>query len=138
MHSVVLVTDGDVVGLNLTMASRVVILDPWWNSASEQQAFCRVFRFGQTETTCLTRFCVKNSVDERLIEMQERKEKEIDSVMKEDAGAKASKMGIRDLMRLFGNIRDDEEGRPFIMTDNVDPRGGFHADKDHEGYADEL
>ncbi|KAF2451686.1 hypothetical protein P171DRAFT_401395 [Karstenula rhodostoma CBS 690.94] len=125
-------------GLNLTMASRVVILDPWWNSASEQQAFCRVFRFGQTETTCLTRFCVKNTVDERLMEMQERKEKEIDSVMKEDAGAKASKMGIRDLMRLFGNIRDDEQGRPFILTDNADPRGGFFADGDHEGYADEL
>jgi hypothetical protein len=131
-----LVADGSAVGLNL--ASRVVILDPWWNSAAEQQAFCRVFRFGQTETTCLTRFCVKNSVDERLIQMQERKEKEIDRVMKEDAGAKAGKMGIRDLMRLFGNIRDDEEGRPFILVDNVDPRGGFHADKDHEGYADEL
>ncbi|KAL5399978.1 hypothetical protein PMIN06_012687 [Paraphaeosphaeria minitans] len=125
-------------GLNLTMASRVVILDPWWNSASEQQAFCRVFRFGQTETTCLTRFCVKNTVDERLIEMQERKEKEIDSVMKEDAGAKAGKMGIRDLMRLFGSLREDEQGRPFILTGNVDPRGGFLADRDHEGYADEA
>ncbi|OAG09882.1 uncharacterized protein CC84DRAFT_1160928 [Paraphaeosphaeria sporulosa] len=125
-------------GLNLTMASRVVILDPWWNSASEQQAFCRVFRFGQTETTCLTRFCVKNTVDERLIQMQERKEKEIDSVMKDDAGAKARKMGIRDLMRLFGSVGDDEEGRPFILADNGDARGGFVADDDHEGYADEL
>jgi len=120
------------------MASRVVILDPWWNSAAEQQAFCRVFRFGQTETTCLTRFCVKNTVDERLIQMQERKEKEIDSVMNADAGAKTRKMKLRDLMRLFGNIRDDEYGRPFIMTDNPDPRGGFFADNDHEGYADEL
>ncbi|KAL5387087.1 hypothetical protein DPSP01_003697 [Paraphaeosphaeria sporulosa] len=120
------------------MASRVVILDPWWNSASEQQAFCRVFRFGQTETTCLTRFCVKNTVDERLIQMQERKEKEIDSVMKDDAGAKARKMGIRDLMRLFGSVGDDEEGRPFILADNGDARGGFVADDDHEGYADEL
>lgn len=119
------------------MASRVVILDPWWNSAAEQQAFCRVFRFGQTEKTCLTRFCVRNTVDDRLIRMQERKEKEIDSVMKEDAGAKARKMTIRDLMELFGDIRDDNQGRLFILVDNVDPHAGFHADRDHEGYADE-
>lgn len=130
-------TDYGAVGLNLTMASRVVILDPWWNSASEQQAFCRVFRFGQRETTCLTRFCVKNTVDERLIQMQERKEKEIDSVMKEDAGAKAGKMSIRDMLRLFGNVHDDEQGRPFIWTNDSNDRGGFYADSDDEGFADE-
>lgn len=138
LHSKHQVTYRITVGLNLTMASRVVILDPWWNAASEQQAFCRVFRFGQTETTCLTRFCVSNTVDERLIQMQERKEKEIDSVMKEDAGAKAGKMGIRDLMRLFGNIRDDDQGRPFILTDNASPHGGFSANNDDEGYADDV
>lgn len=120
------------------MASRVVILDPWWNAAAEQQAFCRVFRYGQTEPTFLTRFCVKTSVDERLVEMQERKQAEIDSVMKEDAAARASKMSIRDLMRLFGNLEEDENGRPFILIDNPDRRGGFHADGDHEGFADEL
>ncbi|KAJ4301538.1 hypothetical protein N0V90_003631 [Kalmusia sp. IMI 367209] len=127
----------DKVGLNLTMASRVVILDPWWNSAAEQQAFCRVFRYGQTEKTSLTRFCVKNTVDERLIQMQEKKQKEIDSVMKDD-GSKVKKMSIRDLMRLFGNLQEDNNGRPFILIDNPDPRGGFRADRDHEGYADEI
>lgn len=119
------------------MASRVIIIDPWWNSAAEQQAFCRVFRYGQKETTFLTRFCVNNTVDQRLIEMQETKKKEIEEVM-EDKGTTAKKMSIRDLMRLFGNIRDDDTGKPFIMVDNPDPRGGFRADGDHEGYADEL
>jgi SNF2 family DNA or RNA helicase len=76
-----LIANSTIVGLNLTMASRVIIIDPWWNSAAEQQAFCRVFRFGQRETTYLTKFCVKNTVDERLIEMQVRKQKEIDEVM---------------------------------------------------------
>lgn len=66
------------------MASRVIIIDPWWNAASEQQAFCRVFRIGQKDTTSMTRFCVKNTVDERLIEMQERKQEEIDEVMEDD------------------------------------------------------
>ena len=48
------------------------------------------------------------------------------------------RMTIKDLMRLFGNVVEDEGGRPFIMVDNPDPRGGFRADRDHEGYADEL
>ena len=119
------------------MASHVVILDPWWNSAAEQQAFCRVFRFGQTQQTFLTRFCVRNTVDERLIEMQERKQKEIDSVMKEDIAAKAGKLELRDLMRLFGNLIDDSEGRPFILVDDAPRGGGFRADSDHEGFADD-
>jgi SNF2 family DNA or RNA helicase len=70
-------------GLNLTMASKVVIVDPWWNQASEQQAFCRVFRIGQRDETFLSRMCVRNTVDERLIEMQGRKQKEIDAVMED-------------------------------------------------------
>lgn len=69
--------------MNLTMASRVIVVDPWWNNASEQQAFCRVFRIGQKETTFMTRFCVKDTVDKRLIEMQEYKKEEIDSVMED-------------------------------------------------------
>jgi len=47
-------------------------------------------------------------------------------------------MGTRDLMRLFGNINDDAEGRPFILVDDPDPRGGFRADDDDEDYADEY
>lgn len=68
-------------GLNLTMASKVIMVDPWWNSASEQQAFCRVFRIGQNEQTYMSRLCVKNTIDQRLIAMQDRKQKEIDGVM---------------------------------------------------------
>jgi SNF2 family DNA or RNA helicase len=72
------------VGLNLTMASKVIMIDPWWNSASEQQAFCRVFRIGQREETFMSRLCVSNTIDQRLIEMQERKQHEIASVMEDD------------------------------------------------------
>ncbi len=67
------------------MASKVIIIDPWWNRASEQQAFCRVFRIGQQDETFMSRMCVKNTVDERVIEMQTRKQREIDGVM-EDHG----------------------------------------------------
>jgi hypothetical protein len=48
-------------------------------------------------------------------------------------------MSIRDLMRLFGNLEEDPDGKPFIMVDNPDPRGGgLRADRDDEGYADEA
>ncbi|CAN9108012.1 unnamed protein product [Alternaria alternata] len=124
-------------GLNLTMASKVIMIDPWWNSASEQQAFCRVFRIGQREETFMSRLCVKNTVDERLIAMQERKQNEIASVM-EDDGKTMKKMDTRSLMRLFGNLEEDPDGKPFIMVDNPDPRGGFRADQDDEGYADDF
>ncbi|KAF1939035.1 hypothetical protein EJ02DRAFT_353105 [Clathrospora elynae] len=122
-------------GLNLTMASKVIMIDPWWNSASEQQAFCRVFRIGQKEETFMSRLCVRNTVDARLIEMQVRKQNEIDSVMADD-GAKMKRMDIRSLMKLFGNLEEDVDGKPYIMVDNPDPRGGFRADRDDEGYAD--
>lgn len=72
------------VGLNLTMAQRVIVVDPWWNSSVEQQAFCRVFRIGQESETSMTRFVVEKTVDENMIRMQERKQKEIDSVMDSD------------------------------------------------------
>ncbi|KAF1948372.1 hypothetical protein CC80DRAFT_431711 [Byssothecium circinans] len=125
-------------GLNLTMASRVILLDPWWNNSVEQQAFCRVFRFGQTEKTSLARFVVRNTVDDRLLAMQKRKQEEIDGVM-EDNNQTSEKMTVRDLMRLFGNLQDEVGGggKPFILVDNPE-QNGFRADADHEGYANEL
>lgn len=76
------------------MASKVIMIDPWWNSASEQQAFCRVFRIGQKEETFMSRLCVKNTVDDRLLQMQKRKQIEIESVMNDD-GTKMKKYVYR-------------------------------------------
>jgi hypothetical protein len=47
-------------------------------------------------------------------------------------------MSIADLMRLFGDLDEDADGRSFIMVENPDPRGGFRADRDDEVYADEF
>lgn len=60
-------------GLNIVAASRVILMDPWWNDAVEQQAFCRVFRIGQTNETRLTRLCIKNSMDSAMFAVKERK-----------------------------------------------------------------
>lgn len=61
------------VGLNLTMAKRVYMMDPWWSFAVEAQAIDRIHRMGQTDEVKVCRFIVKESVEERMLKVQERK-----------------------------------------------------------------
>ncbi|KAF9956368.1 DNA helicase rad5 [Modicella reniformis] len=61
------------VGLNLTAASRVYMLDPWWNYAIEAQAIDRVHRMGQTKPVLVKRFIIQNSVEEKILSIQNRK-----------------------------------------------------------------
>ncbi|RDL39694.1 putative DNA repair protein rad-5 [Venustampulla echinocandica] len=61
------------VGLNLTMAKRVFMMDPWWSFAVEAQAIDRIHRMGQTDEVKVYRFIVKNSVEERMLKIQDRK-----------------------------------------------------------------
>ena len=61
------------VGLNLTSAKRVFMMDPWWSFAIEAQAIDRVHRMGQEDEVKVYRFIVKNSVEERMLKIQDRK-----------------------------------------------------------------
>ncbi|KAK3313719.1 SNF2 family N-terminal domain-containing protein [Apodospora peruviana] len=61
------------VGLNLTSAKRVYMMDPWWSFAIEAQAIDRVHRMGQEDEVKVYRFIVKNSVEERMLRIQDRK-----------------------------------------------------------------
>jgi DNA repair protein RAD5 len=61
------------VGLNLTMAKRVYMMDPWWSFAVEAQAIDRVHRMGQTDEVKVYRFIVKESVEQRMLKVQDRK-----------------------------------------------------------------
>lgn len=61
------------VGLNLTTASNVFLMDPWWSFAIEAQAIDRVHRMGQTRDVSVTRFVVKDSIEGRMLRIQERK-----------------------------------------------------------------
>ncbi|SMR58591.1 unnamed protein product [Zymoseptoria tritici ST99CH_1E4] len=102
-------------GLNIVAASRVIMLDPWWNDAVEQQAFCRVFRIGQVKETQLTRFCVKNTIDAAMFQVKERKIDEIEKVMESAKDQKT--LTEEDLMKMFGPVGEDEEGHPFIFPE---------------------
>ena len=61
------------VGLNLTEADYVFILDPWWNPAVEQQAIDRTHRIGQTKNVFIYKFITKDTVEEKIVALQQRK-----------------------------------------------------------------
>ena len=61
------------VGLNLTAAERVYMMDPWWSWAVEAQAIDRVHRMGQEKEVKVTRFVIEQSIEERMLKIQDRK-----------------------------------------------------------------
>ncbi|NXX39415.1 HLTF factor, partial [Tricholaema leucomelas] len=61
------------VGLNLTAASRVFLMDPAWNPAAEDQCFDRCHRLGQKQNVIITKFIVKDSVEENMLKIQNKK-----------------------------------------------------------------
>ena len=60
-------------GLNLTAADYVFILDPWWNPTTEQQAIARAHRIGQDKNVIAVKFITKDSIEEKILKLQERK-----------------------------------------------------------------
>uniref|UniRef100_A0A6N2MFW8 Helicase C-terminal domain-containing protein n=1 Tax=Salix viminalis TaxID=40686 RepID=A0A6N2MFW8_SALVM len=62
------------VALNLTVASHVFLMDPWWNPAVERQAQDRIHRIGQYKPIRIVRFVIENTVEERILQLQEKKE----------------------------------------------------------------
>ena len=61
------------VGLNLTKAEYVFLLDPWWNPAVEAQAIDRAHRIGQENKVIIYKFISRNTVEEKIMALQERK-----------------------------------------------------------------
>jgi superfamily II DNA or RNA helicase len=61
------------VGLNLTGADYVYILDPWWNRSAEQQAIDRTHRIGQTKNVFCYRLIARNTIEEKILELQQKK-----------------------------------------------------------------
>ncbi|OWM75378.1 hypothetical protein CDL15_Pgr021542 [Punica granatum] len=62
------------VALNLTVASHVFVMDPWWNPAVERQAQDRIHRIGQYKPIRIVRFVIENTIEERILKLQEKKE----------------------------------------------------------------
>jgi SNF2 family DNA or RNA helicase len=75
-------------GLNLTAASYVVLFDPWWNPAVENQAIDRTHRIGQTQHVMAYRLLVKGSIEEKIRGLQKAKSALADDILGEEAFAR--------------------------------------------------
>lgn len=87
-------------GLNLTAASRIVMLDVWWNPAIEDQAIDRVHRIGQTREVLVYKFTIADTVEDRIVALQESKREIAKSALGE-GGVAAQKLGLAELLDLF-------------------------------------
>jgi len=88
------------VGLNLTQADYVFILDPWWNPAVEQQAIDRTHRIGQDKKVFIYKFIAKDTVEEKILALQNRKKSLASSLIttEESFFKSLSKEDIRDIL----------------------------------------
>ena len=89
------------VGLNLTAADVVVHYDPWWNLAAQDQATDRAHRIGQTRAVSVFKLVVQNTVEERIVQMQERKRDLAERVLGGEEMASAA-LSREDVLALLG------------------------------------
>lgn len=87
-------------GLNLTGADMVIHYDPWWNVSTENQATDRAYRIGQRNNVQVYKLITKNSIEEKIYKLQERKAKLADEML--DTKTKfVSKLSREEIMELF-------------------------------------
>ncbi len=87
-------------GLNLTAASYVFLFDPWWNTAVQQQAIDRTHRIGQTKNVFAYKMICKDTIEEKIISLQQRKKQLADELVSEDDGFVKS-LSEEDIQYLF-------------------------------------
>ena len=86
-------------GLTLTEADYVYVMDPWWNPAAEEQAIDRAHRIGQTKKVNVYRLVATDTIEAKVVELQDRKRRLISSVMNgTGAGASLSAADLRGLL----------------------------------------
>lgn len=123
-------------GLNLTVASRVVIMEPFWNPFVEEQAIDRVHRLNQTVDVTVYRLSIHNSVEERILALQEAKRKLAEAAI--EGGKAVGKLSMQDILALFKrdaeydhqHVDDGTEGDLYMRTRVLDNAGGSQGGYD--------
>ncbi|KAF2471084.1 uncharacterized protein BDR25DRAFT_224278 [Lindgomyces ingoldianus] len=92
-------------GLNLSQASHVIILDPFWNPFIEDQAVDRAHRMPQKREVFVHRILVPETVEDRICKLQEQKRDIISTALDEGLGKSISRLGVNELKFLFGLSR---------------------------------
>jgi SNF2 family DNA or RNA helicase len=92
------------VGLSLVEADTVILYDPWWNPAIETQAADRAYRIGQDRPVFVYKLVVENSVESRILELQERKRRLVEDVLGEAQGEVAWRLDNESLQALLAPL----------------------------------
>ena len=87
-------------GLNLTSAQAVIHFDPWWNMSAKNQATDRAHRIGQKEAVQVFSLIMKNSIEEKIMDLQNQKKNLADTFVEGNEGM-ISTMSIDDMKALF-------------------------------------
>jgi SNF2 family DNA or RNA helicase len=111
-------------GLNLTGADHVIHLDPWWNPAVEDQATDRAHRIGQSKPVVAYRFVARNTVEEKVLALQEKKRDLFDATV-EQGRFQLDRLSQSDIEDLFtepetAEAVPDAEGEN-AASDEVNP-----------------
>lgn len=88
------------VGLNLTQADYIYLVDPWWNPATENQAIDRSYRIGQTKNVIAVRMICSNTVEEKILTLQKKKKQLAQNLLKTD-GSKFQGLSKKDLLEIL-------------------------------------
>ena len=96
------------VGLNMTAADTVIHMDPWWNPAVEEQATARAHRIGQDQPVFVYKLVIEGSIEERMLELQARKQALADGVLGHDqeGAAKFDEADLQALLAPLGALMD--------------------------------
>lgn len=87
-------------GLNLTAAEAVIHFDPWWNMSAQNQATDRAYRIGQENVVTVYKLVMKDSVEEKILELQNKKKNLADSFVENNEGS-ITTMSTNDIIELF-------------------------------------
>jgi SNF2 family DNA or RNA helicase len=93
-------------GLNLTEADTVILYDPWWNPAVEAQAADRAHRIGQEKPVFVYKLLTEQTVEERIMAMQQKKQALADGIYREGAPETGRTFSAEDIEELFAPIAD--------------------------------
>ena len=88
-------------GLNLTGADTVIHFDPWWNPAAEEQATDRAHRIGQKKTVQAIKFIAQDTIEERVLELQRKKQALIDATVNASDASLLSSLTLADIESLL-------------------------------------
>ena len=85
----------------MTEADYCILLDPWWNPATEAQAVDRLHRIGQTRKVMVYRLVSKDTIEEKVMALKERKAALFDAVLSDDGDVGAAKLSAADIRTIL-------------------------------------